>query len=92
MKVDFTKTRFSIIAAIANNNVIGKDGKIPWHLSEDLKRFRFLTENHVVIMGQKTFESLNSVPLQNRFNIILTNNYKIIVKNYQFPILPTVDL
>jgi dihydrofolate reductase len=74
--VDLHKTKIAIIAAVSNNNVIGKDGKIPWHLSEDLKRFRSMTENHVVIMGQKTFESLNSVPLQSRFNIILSNDWE----------------
>lgn len=79
MRVDLVKTKIAIIAAISNDNVLGKDGKIPWHLSEDLKRFKSMTENHVVIMGQKTFESLNSVPLQGRFNIIMTNdwNFKV---------------
>ena len=77
MRVDLTKTKIVIIAAVANNDVIGKDGKIPWHLSEDLIRFKSLTENHVVIMGQKTFESLGSKPLSNRFNIVITNDWDL---------------
>ena len=48
----------SIIVAIANNNVIGKDNKLIWHLPEDLKRFKALTTGHTIIMGRKTFESL----------------------------------
>ena len=47
----------SIIVAIANNNVIGKDNKLIWHLPEDLKRFKALTTGHTIIMGRKTFES-----------------------------------
>jgi len=45
----------SIIFAVANNNVIGNNNKLLWHLSEDLKRFRSLTLDHVVIMGQNLF-------------------------------------
>jgi dihydrofolate reductase len=68
----------NIITAIANNNVIGYNNTIPWKLSEDLKRFKSLTINNIVIMGRKTYESLGSKPLPNRINIILTNdkNYK----------------
>ena len=68
------KSKIAIITAVSQNNVIGKDNKIPWKLSPDLKRFKSLTEGHVIIMGQKTFESLGK-PLPNRINIILTNNY-----------------
>ena len=76
--MDFNKTKLAIITAVSDNNVIGKDGTIPWYLSEDLKRFKSLTEGHVVIMGQKTYESLGK-PLSNRVNIVLTNdwNFKV---------------
>ena len=47
----------SIIVAIANNNVIGKDNKLIWHLPEDLKRFKALTTGHTIIMGRKTCAS-----------------------------------
>lgn len=61
-----------IIAALTRNRVIGKDGKLPWHISEDLKRFKRLTIGHTVLMGRKTFESLGK-PLPNRRNVVLTS-------------------
>ena len=48
----------SIIVAKAKNNIIGKDNKLLWHLSDDLKRFKKLTTSHNIIMGRKTFESM----------------------------------
>tara|TARA_B100001027_G_scaffold139483_1_gene96908 strand:- start:5120 stop:5611 length:492 start_codon:yes stop_codon:yes gene_type:complete len=68
----------TIIAAAANNNVIGNNNKLIWHIPKDLKRFKELTLNHAVIMGRKTFESL-PYPLPKRLNIVITrnNNYKI---------------
>ena len=60
-----------IIAAIADNGVIGNAGQIPWHISDDLKRFKQLTMGHPVIMGRKTFDSIGK-PLPGRRNIILT--------------------
>ncbi len=63
----------TIIAAISKDRVIGKDGKIPWHIPEDLKRFRELTVGHPVIMGRKTFESIGR-PLLRRTNIVITSN------------------
>ena len=63
----------SIIVAVANNNVIGKDNKLIWHLPEDLKRFKALTTGHTIIMGRKTFESLGKV-LPNRKHIVFSNN------------------
>jgi dihydrofolate reductase len=64
----------SIIVAINNKNVISSDGKIPWKCKEDLSLFKKLTLNKPVIMGRKTFESLNNKPLKNRTNIVLTSN------------------
>jgi len=61
----------ALIAAVAANGVIGIDNRLPWRLSDDLKRFRELTTGHAVIMGRKTWESL-SRPLPNRQNIVLT--------------------
>ena len=68
----------SIIAAISENNVIGKDNKLLWHLPEDLKRFKELTTGHTIIMGRKTFESLGGI-LPDRKHIVLTRdmNYNI---------------
>ncbi|MBK9294303.1 MAG: dihydrofolate reductase [Oligoflexia bacterium] len=63
----------SLIVAMAKNRVIGIDNKLPWHLSEDLKRFRKITTGHPVVMGRKTFESIGRL-LPNRENIIVTRN------------------
>ena len=63
----------SIIVAIAENNAIGKDNKLLWHLPEDLKRFKRITEGHKVIMGKNTFFSLPKRPLPGRCNIVLTD-------------------
>ena len=61
----------SIIAAMAENRVIGRQGSIPWDLPEDRRRFRALTMGHPVIMGRRTFESIGH-PLPGRTTIILT--------------------
>lgn len=62
----------SIIAAIADNNAIGKNNKLLWRLPADMRRFKDLTTGHAVIMGRKTFESLPKGPLPNRKNVVLT--------------------
>ena len=68
----------SIIVAIAKNNVIGKDNKLLWHISEDLKRFKKITTDKKMIMGRKTFESLPGI-LPNREHIVITRdeNFKV---------------
>jgi dihydrofolate reductase len=63
--------RLEILAAVAANNVIGRNGQLPWHLPDDLKRFKSLTLNQTVIMGRKTYESIGK-PLPNRRNIIIS--------------------
>lgn len=60
------------IVAADQNNIIGKNGSIPWHVPEDMSFFRNMTLTHIVIMGRKTFESLSS-PLSNRITIVITN-------------------
>ena len=67
--------KISLIAAFAEDNVIGKDGKIHWALKEDLKHFRNKTEGYSVVMGRKTYESIGG-PLPNRLNIVMTRNPK----------------
>lgn len=68
----------SISVAVAKNNVIGKDNKLLWHISEDLKRFKRITSNKKMVMGRKTFESLPGV-LPNREHIVITRdqNFKV---------------
>lgn len=66
---------FELLVAISENGVIGNKNKIPWHIPEDLIRFKKMTQNSIVIMGRKTFNSLPNGPLKNRINIVLSRNY-----------------
>ncbi|HEY5689116.1 MAG TPA: dihydrofolate reductase [Yeosuana sp.] len=68
----------TIIVAVAENNAIGKDNQLLWHLSADLKRFKTLTSGHHIIMGRKTFESFPK-PLPNRTHVVITKqaDYKV---------------
>ena len=61
----------SLIVAISDNHVIGRNGQLPWHLSADLKRFKRLTMGHHIIMGRKTFDSIGR-QLAGRTSIVLT--------------------
>ena len=61
----------ALIAAVARNGVIGKDGTLPWQVSEDLKHFKKTTSGHVIIMGRKTHDSIGR-PLPKRRNIVVT--------------------
>jgi len=63
----------ALVVAKSHNNVIGKNGVMPWRLSSDLKRFKQITKDSIVIMGRKTFESIGK-PLPDRINIIITTN------------------
>ena len=72
------KSKLTIIVAAAENNAIGKGNQLIWHLSDDLKRFKNLTNGHHIIMGRKTFESFPK-PLPNRTHVVITRqaNYKV---------------
>jgi dihydrofolate reductase len=63
----------SLVVAAAKNNAIGKDGKMPWHLPNDLKRFKNITWGMPILMGRKTFESIGK-PLPGRKNIVLSRH------------------
>ena len=63
-----------ILVAVSPEGVIGKDNSIPWHYSEDLKRFKSLTLDKTVIMGRRTWESLPVKPLPERRNIVITRS------------------
>lgn len=65
-----------LIAAMDRNRVIGKDGQLPWHLPDDLKRFKFLTSGKTILMGRKTAESLGRA-LPNRRNLVLTRSRQV---------------
>lgn len=64
--------RMALVAAVADNGVIGADGTLPWRLPADLRRFRRLTLGKPVLMGRRTFESLPA-PLAGRLNLVLTH-------------------
>jgi len=70
-----TKLKIIIIAAVSENNVIGKDGSIPWYSKEEITHFKQTTNNYPILMGRKTFASLKS-PLSNRTNLILSRDSK----------------
>ena len=66
-----------LLVAVAQNGVIGVDNQLPWHLPEDLRRFKALTTGRVVVMGRKTFDSIVErlgKPLPNRLSVVLTRN------------------
>ena len=67
----------TLIVAVADNGVIGRDNTLPWHLPDDLKRFKRLTMGKPIVMGRKTFDSIGK-PLPGRQNIIVTRdtNYR----------------
>ena len=67
--------RLALIAAVAENGVIGADGSMPWHYPEDLRRFKKTTMGHPVVMGRRTYESIASRlggPLPGRTNVVLS--------------------
>ena len=81
----------SIIVAVAENNVIGKDNKLIWHLPADLKRFKEITTGHTIIMGRKTFESLGRV-LPNRKHVILCNDMEMNVEDENVEVLEDISM
>jgi dihydrofolate reductase len=82
-------SKCKIIAAIDMNGLMGYDNKIPWSKPEDMKRFKELTSNHVVIMGRKTYESIGK-PLPNRINCVLSRSSNI--KNLKSDVLLYSDM
>ena len=70
----------TLIASASENNALGKDNQLIWHISDDLKRFKRLTSGHAIIMGRKTFESMPKA-LPNRTNIVITRKHDYTAKN-----------
>ena len=66
-----------VVAAIGENNVIGREGKLPWRLKSDLRHFRVVTINRPVLMGRKTYEAIGK-PLKDRTNIVVTRDLGLI--------------
>jgi dihydrofolate reductase len=66
------RPRIALIAAVARNGVIGRDGTLPWHLSDDLKHFKTLTSGKRIVMGRRTWQSFPK-PLPNREHVVVTS-------------------
>lgn len=71
----------TLVAALSQNNCIGKNGKLPWRIKEDMEHFKKITMGHIVLMGRKTWESIpeNFRPLANRKNIVITRQENYVV-------------
>jgi len=78
----------SLVAAMSENRVIGRDGGLPWHLPKDLQYFKKLTVDHTVIMGRKTFDEVKR-PLDNRRNVVITRNPDF--KPHGVTVVPTLQ-
>ena len=65
--------RITLVVAASANDVIGRDGALPWHISEDLKHFKAITMGHPIVMGRRTFESIGRA-LPGRLNVVVTRN------------------
>ncbi len=74
------KVKISLIGACSENRAIGLNGKLLWHIPEDLQNFQKITRGHVVVMGRKTFESIGR-PLPDRTNIVVTENNNFVAEN-----------
>ncbi len=72
----------SIIVAMGKNQVIGKEGKIPWHIKSDMQHFKTITMGHTVIMGRKTAESIGKA-LPQRLNVIISRNKELFIAGFK---------
>jgi dihydrofolate reductase len=94
MTIDTKDIKISLIVAMADNNCIGRNNQMPWHISEDLKRFKALTMGHPVIMGRKTFESILGYlnkPLPGRESIIVTRKSHTLYPNEPIHQVSTIE-
>ena len=76
------RPRLKAVVAMASNRIIGKDGDLPWKLSEDLKWFKKMTVGFPIVMGRKTMESLGR-PLPKRLNIVISRNLESIAEGFE---------
>ena len=82
--------RVTLIVAMTDDGVIGVDGRLPWRLPEDLRRFKAATLGKPVVMGRKTFESIGR-PLPQRHNIVLTRQVGFSVPEPAVTVVPTLE-
>ena len=78
----------SLVLAMSENRVIGRDGGLPWHLPKDLQHFKQVTVDHTVIMGRKTFDEIKH-PLANRRNVVISRNPEFQPRGVT--VVPTLD-
>lgn len=74
--------KLTIIVAISENNAIGKNNQLLWHLPADLKHFKEITTGHTIIMGRKTYDSIGK-PLPNRRSIVITRSANLIIEGVE---------
>ncbi len=72
------------VAAVCKGLGIGLDGHLPWHIPKDLKWFKEVTNESIVIMGRKTYDTLPKKPLKDRFNVVLTQNETLLQNNHGY--------
>jgi dihydrofolate reductase len=82
--------KISIIVAAAENGVIGRRGKLPWHLGNDLRRFKQLTMGHTIVMGRRTWESIGR-PLPGRKTIVVSRQPQYRVEGEGVTVAPSLD-
>lgn len=82
--------KLSLIVAVSENNVIGRDGDLPWHLSADLRRFKRVTMGHVMLMGRKTWESIGH-PLPGRTSIVISRQAAYETGYDEVPVASNLD-
>lgn len=90
-QIENPKLPISIVVAVADNGVIGRDGGLPWRLPDDLKHFKQLTTGHAVVMGRRTWESIGR-PLPNRLNIVLSRSTERFSRDPEFGAGQRADL
>jgi len=91
--VSFVTVKILAIAAMDESRVIGKEGGIPWHFSDDMKRFAALTTGHTVLMGRKTYDSLppGFKPLPRRKNVIVTRDPDAVEVNEEVDVVASPE-
>src|SRR5215216_4384675 len=82
--------RISLIAAVAENGVIGRQGQLPWRLSDDLRRFKRLTMGHTIIMGRRTWESIGRA-LPGRRAVVVTRQDNYPVRDASVSVVGSID-
>ena len=82
--------KFSLIVAMDKNHGIGKNNDLMWHLPKDMRFFKSTTENQVVIMGRKNYDSIPEKyrPLSNRQNVIITRNQSVLRRQIAWSFIP----